>query len=171
MAAEPAPSSRGPTRGSPDDPWLALGAASRLVGVGPETLRRWADSDKIESYTTPGGHRRFLRSSLEAMVNAPRRGGDVCSNENPAGTPEGAERRCLPSAGADRSTSGQAGTEVGGKFFELVSLVSEDALVRLRLRGFTPIAKAAGLFFRSIILIEEPILHKRYYRIMVKGLI
>jgi excisionase family DNA binding protein len=57
----------------PDDPWLALGAASRLVGVGPDTLRRWADSGKVESFTTPGGHRRFLRSSLEAMVNAPRR--------------------------------------------------------------------------------------------------
>ena len=27
----------------------------------------------MESFTTPGGHRRFLRSSLEAMVNAPRR--------------------------------------------------------------------------------------------------
>lgn len=59
--------------GSPDDPWLPLGAASRLVGVGPDTLRRWADSGKVQSYQTPGGHRRFLRSSLEAMINAPRR--------------------------------------------------------------------------------------------------
>ena len=57
----------------PDDPWLALGAASRLVGVGPDTLRRWADTGKVQSYQTPGGHRRFLRSSLEAMINAPRR--------------------------------------------------------------------------------------------------
>ena len=57
----------------PDDPWLALGAASRLVGVGPDTLRRWADSGKVQSYQTPGGHRRFLRSSLELMINAPRR--------------------------------------------------------------------------------------------------
>jgi excisionase family DNA binding protein len=61
-----------PTR-DPDDPWLPLGAASRLVGVGPDTLRRWADSGRVQSYATPGGHRRFLRSSLEAMVNAPRR--------------------------------------------------------------------------------------------------
>lgn len=60
-------------RANPDDPWLALGAASRLVGVGPDTLRRWADSGKVQSYQTPGGHRRFLRSSLEAMINAPRR--------------------------------------------------------------------------------------------------
>lgn len=58
---------------SADDPWLALGAASRLVGVGPDTLRRWADSGKVQSYQTPGGHRRFLRSSLEAMINGPRR--------------------------------------------------------------------------------------------------
>jgi excisionase family DNA binding protein len=57
----------------PDDPWLPLGAASRLVGVGPDTLRRWADSGTVQSYQTPGGHRRFLRSSLEAMINAPRR--------------------------------------------------------------------------------------------------
>jgi hypothetical protein len=27
----------------------------------------------VQSYTTPGGHRRFLRSSLETMINAPRR--------------------------------------------------------------------------------------------------
>lgn len=60
-------------RATSDDPWLPLGAASRLVGVGPDTLRRWADSGKVQSYTTPGGHRRFLRSSLETMINAPRR--------------------------------------------------------------------------------------------------
>ncbi|MDQ2941270.1 MAG: helix-turn-helix domain-containing protein [Chloroflexota bacterium] len=58
---------------APDDPWLPLGAASRLVGVGPDTLRRWADTGKVQSYQTPGGHRRFHRSSLEAMINAPRR--------------------------------------------------------------------------------------------------
>ena len=58
---------------APDEPWLALGAASRLVGVGHDTLRRWADTGKVQSYQTPGGHRRFHRSSLEAMINAPRR--------------------------------------------------------------------------------------------------
>lgn len=56
-----------------DDAWLALGAASRLLGVAPDTLRRWSDSGRVESFTTPGGHRRFLRSSLEAVINAPRR--------------------------------------------------------------------------------------------------
>jgi excisionase family DNA binding protein len=62
-----------PVQTDPDDPWLALGAASRLVGVGPDTLRRWADTGRVQSYQTPGGHRRFLRSSLESMINAPPR--------------------------------------------------------------------------------------------------
>ncbi len=73
------PARRGSRRAStpsrPDgdeDQWLPLGAASRLVGVGPDTLRRWADTGKVQSYVTPGGHRRFHRASLEEMVNAPR---------------------------------------------------------------------------------------------------
>ncbi len=56
-----------------DDPWLPIGAASRLVGVGPDTLRRWADAGKVQSYQTAGGHRRFLRSSLEAITSTSRR--------------------------------------------------------------------------------------------------
>jgi excisionase family DNA binding protein len=59
--------------GRDENPWLPLGAAARLVGVGPDTLRRWANSGTVESYQTPGGHRRFLRSSLETMINGPRR--------------------------------------------------------------------------------------------------
>ncbi|HEV8654065.1 MAG TPA: helix-turn-helix domain-containing protein, partial [Candidatus Limnocylindria bacterium] len=40
--------------------WLTLGEASRILGVDPDTLRRWADNGKVEVFTTPGGHRRFL---------------------------------------------------------------------------------------------------------------
>ncbi|HEY2886991.1 MAG TPA: helix-turn-helix domain-containing protein [Candidatus Limnocylindrales bacterium] len=54
--------------------WLSLGPASRLVGVDPDTLRRWADEGRIEAYITPGGHRRFDRVSIEMMV-ATRRSG------------------------------------------------------------------------------------------------
>jgi excisionase family DNA binding protein len=44
--------------------WLSVGPASRLLGVDPDTLRRWADDGRVEAYTTPGGHRRFERQSL-----------------------------------------------------------------------------------------------------------
>lgn len=52
----------------PDASWLALGAASRLVGVDPDTLRRWADEGRVEVFHTPGGHRRFRRRSLDRLV-------------------------------------------------------------------------------------------------------
>jgi excisionase family DNA binding protein len=48
--------------------YLSLSAASRLLGVHSATLRRWADSGAVPVYITPGGHRRFARSDIEAMV-------------------------------------------------------------------------------------------------------
>jgi hypothetical protein len=36
--------------------------------VDPDTLRRWADRGQIRVFTTPGGHRRFLRSAIDALV-------------------------------------------------------------------------------------------------------
>jgi hypothetical protein len=39
-----------------------------VLGVDPDTLRRWADNGKIEVFTTPGGHRRFLKTSIDALL-------------------------------------------------------------------------------------------------------
>jgi excisionase family DNA binding protein len=54
--------------------WLSLGPASRLVGVDPDTLRRWADDGLVEAYVTPGGHRRFDRRAIETLVAGRRSG-------------------------------------------------------------------------------------------------
>ena len=48
--------------------WLTLGEASRMLGVDPDTLRRWADNGKVDVFHTPGRHRRFLRTTIEALV-------------------------------------------------------------------------------------------------------
>jgi hypothetical protein len=55
---------------SADPDWLSLGPASRMLGVDPATLRRWADGGRVQTFTTPGGHRRFARRSLERLARA-----------------------------------------------------------------------------------------------------
>jgi excisionase family DNA binding protein len=42
-------------------------AADRL-GVHPVTLRRWAESGKIQAVRTPGGHRRFTESEIKRLT-------------------------------------------------------------------------------------------------------
>ena len=57
--------------GAPID-WLSLGPASRLLGVDPDTLRRWADAGRVRMFATPGGHRRFSRADLDLLVSGRR---------------------------------------------------------------------------------------------------
>jgi excisionase family DNA binding protein len=48
--------------------WVTLRRACEILGVDESTLRRWADTGRLRSYRTPGGHRRFSLVNLEAMV-------------------------------------------------------------------------------------------------------
>jgi excisionase family DNA binding protein len=44
--------------------WLTVRQACALIGVSPATLRRWSDAGDLQAFTTPGGHRRFARSTI-----------------------------------------------------------------------------------------------------------
>jgi excisionase family DNA binding protein len=65
---------REPATTLPTGDWLSLGPASRLLGIDPDTLRRWADDGRVPAWTTPGGHRRFERASLQRLVEQRRSG-------------------------------------------------------------------------------------------------
>jgi excisionase family DNA binding protein len=59
-------------RPTPDPDWVSLSEASRLLGVSPATVRRWSDAGRLRVFTTPGGHRRFSRRTLERLLPADR---------------------------------------------------------------------------------------------------
>ena len=61
-----------PRESDPRAAWLSLGPASRIVGVDPDTMRRWADAGRVRAFATPGGHRRFNRADLDRLVAARR---------------------------------------------------------------------------------------------------
>ena len=58
----------------PSKNWLTLSQASKIIGVHSATLREWADQGLIESYQTPGRHRRFLEGDVRAFIELRRRG-------------------------------------------------------------------------------------------------
>ncbi len=50
---------------------MALGRASRQLGVNESTLRRWADEGRVRTFRTPGGHRRFAEADLLRLASQP----------------------------------------------------------------------------------------------------
>ncbi len=46
---------------------LTPGAVAAVLFVDPKTVTRWARAGKIDSIRTPGGHRRYRRSDVEAL--------------------------------------------------------------------------------------------------------
>jgi|GEM_PF-377649 len=50
--------------------WLRLGEAAAELGVSLNTLRRWSDAGKLTCYRSPGGHRRYRRSDVDALLMA-----------------------------------------------------------------------------------------------------
>jgi excisionase family DNA binding protein len=51
------------------DRLLTPAEVASLFRVDPKTVTRWAQSGKISSIRTPGGHRRFRESEVRAILN------------------------------------------------------------------------------------------------------
>lgn len=55
-------------RSGSDREWMGLAEACGTLGVSASTLRRWGDSGAVRTFVTPGGHRRFSRAGIEALL-------------------------------------------------------------------------------------------------------
>ncbi len=82
--------------------WVGLGEASRILGIAPGTLRRWADDGRIPVFTTPGGHRRFSRTIISALL-------PVARTHRPALARLGASPERMARAYRSRGTVSSAG--------------------------------------------------------------
>lgn len=49
---------------------LSIGEAARMLGVTPDTLRRWETEGRIVSARTPGGQRRYDLAEIERVRDA-----------------------------------------------------------------------------------------------------
>ncbi|SHI45627.1 DNA binding domain-containing protein, excisionase family [Nocardiopsis flavescens] len=47
---------------------LTSGEVAQMLRVTAVTVARWADTGRLTSFRTPGGHRRFLRAEVEAYL-------------------------------------------------------------------------------------------------------
>src|SRR5436305_11718273 len=67
----------GPNRRAPasEPDWLTLGQAAKFLGVAQSTIRKWSDLGRVPAFYTPGGHRRYRRSDLEAFIERSGPGG------------------------------------------------------------------------------------------------
>lgn len=53
------------------DEWLTPRQAAALVGITPDTIRKWANDGVLPTQRVrAGSHRRFRRSDVEALIRA-----------------------------------------------------------------------------------------------------
>lgn len=51
-----------------DDKYLRTQDLRKMFNVSSKTIYAWVDDGLIEAITLPGGHRRYLRTSVEAFA-------------------------------------------------------------------------------------------------------
>lgn len=52
--------------------YVSPGDVAQLFGVSVATVRNWDRDGKLIAIRTPGGHRRFLRADLDALMVTPQ---------------------------------------------------------------------------------------------------
>jgi molybdopterin-binding protein len=58
-----------------DDGQLRLGEAAEILGVSPETVRRWADDGRLPAERSAGGQRLVRRADVARLLTERRRAG------------------------------------------------------------------------------------------------
>src|SRR3954447_4075446 len=85
---------------TPPEHLLTPAEVAALVFVDPKTVSRWAQAGKIPCVRTPGGHRRFRSSDVQAIMSRDR-SQDKLPHETASPLPNNSamEREAMAAAG------------------------------------------------------------------------
>jgi len=112
-----------------DDPILTTSEVARLLGVATSTVQIWMESGAIESWKTPGGHRRTRLSLVQGLMHGEEAGRNT-PNPNtdteyqPASTPNYPLLSTERSRLAALAASGLVDTAEEARFDRVVRLAS-----------------------------------------------
>jgi molybdopterin-binding protein len=105
-----------------------VGQAAELLGVSPDTVRRWADRGRLKMSRTPGGRRRLDGAGLARFAQS------VASPARAGRTPPESARNRFPGL-VTKVTRDKvmAQVEIQSGPFRIVSLISREAADELSL--------------------------------------
>jgi excisionase family DNA binding protein len=63
-----------------NEEWLGLAETAEILGVHPNTIRRWGDQGLLPVHRTEGGHRRFRREDIEIWQQSRETSGSSDAN-------------------------------------------------------------------------------------------
>jgi molybdopterin-binding protein len=112
-----------------------IGQAAGLLGVSSDTVRRWADSGRLKTRRTRGGHRVVSGSELAALAASL----NVASEANPASV-QSARNRLIGIVTSVTRDKVMAQVEIQAGPHRIVSLISREATDELQLEPGTLVA-------------------------------
>ena len=74
-------------------PRVSIRRAAEILGVNQATVRQWSDAGKVQAFTTPGGHRRFIEDDLLRLTTP--RGPSPKSSSEGLGARAGLAELCI----------------------------------------------------------------------------
>jgi excisionase family DNA binding protein len=60
--------------------FLSTADIARLMSIDVSTVKRWADSGKLQCYKTVGGHRRFRSDQVQALIGQTATDSDIAND-------------------------------------------------------------------------------------------
>ena len=107
---------------------IRLGEAAEILGVSPDTVRRWVDSGQLIAQRTAGGQRTVTRTDVARLAAERRRAG----RDRPI-VAQSARNRFPGVVVEVRKDTAAAVVEVAAGSFRLVSLITRESADELEL--------------------------------------